>query len=302
MEERDIQLIEKYLAHDLTTAEVAEVERRLISDMEFRKIFDEYKLAAEALRLAHRDELKSRFRERDKILDKKTNVNSTPNTRLLWWLGAIVFSLLLLWFFITKQGPSETVINQTEDTLQVNEQKVDNPDTLRIEKNNDQPRADGNNRKQTKSIRDKASGKELYAANFEPYPGDDLENITRGSKDPINAYERFQLNYVEKEYESSLEAFNDMSASMQENDNLLFLKANALLALKRYSEAITILERVSKSNKSGYQVEALYYLALAELQRENIDRAKVLLDQYVQDTRAIEQNRAREILKEINTD
>lgn len=71
MEERDQILIDRYLAGELTQAEIRDLDRRLAEDPAFDAEVSALEEARQALKIKQREELKERFRKRDEVLDKK---------------------------------------------------------------------------------------------------------------------------------------------------------------------------------------------------------------------------------------
>src|SRR5688500_5835007 len=112
MEERDRILIERYLAQEMTATEKLEFENRMLHDALLRTEVEQYQLAIEALKIAQREELKDRFRQRDKILDKG-NTRHISGRRSLWLLAAIITGVIILsWslYYGYRQPATEEII------------------------------------------------------------------------------------------------------------------------------------------------------------------------------------------------
>ncbi|HOK63633.1 MAG TPA: hypothetical protein PLE17_07055, partial [Soehngenia sp.] len=72
--------------------------------------------------------------------------------------------------------------------------------------------------------------------------------------------EKFIAAYLAKNYSVALTLYDGIDESIRDSDNLLFLKANILLGLKRSNEARVILEQIVKNDQSRYTAEAKMYL------------------------------------------
>jgi tetratricopeptide (TPR) repeat protein len=142
-------------------------------------------------------------------------------------------------------------------------------------------------------------GRELYADNFEPYTDESLSIASRSDEDDMSAFEKFQLEYGKANYKEALETFQKLTPAQQENDNLRFLKANALMAVNQFDEVSTILDKVSKNPKSNYKTEALYYLALCEVRKGQFDPARKNLTNYLGDPDALKKVKAKTLLADM---
>lgn len=300
MEERDIVLIERYLAGELTLSERAEVERRAQEEPAFKKEFTEYMMALEAIRLAGREELKNRFRQRDKILDgKSAQVKRFNPGNHFWKLAAGVLIMILLGWLIYKgyQKPYEENIITEVEMDSVIDKNIDTTGSLQ----NTELRASNEEKKENKKIlKTRNKSEELYADNFEPYRDESMEPMARGDEDELSAFEQFELYYWDKNFEKAVAAFESMSESQKQNDNLRFLYANALMGLGKTDKAINILTDIIKNNKSIYKVEANLFLALSYLRVGNESEAKKHLDIYLKDESSEQKEKARKILAGID--
>ena len=297
MEALDQNLIERYWANEMSTTEKRNFEQRLALETGLQQEFEEFKLAMEAIKLAERKELLQRFMQRDKILDKKNQGNHPGRTRTLWLLSAaaIILAVMIAWNFLLSPTQSiDQADNTIPDTLTLDQKLPLQKDTLQI-----------NNSKEEEKIerkKDKPKSKEqvLYAANFETYKDDSMDPTSRSGEDELTPFEKFQLFYWEEKNAEALDEFKKLKPTDQANDNLRFLQANSLLALKRTEQAKQILLDIQKNNKSIYKAEVMYYLAWCEIQNGNIEAARKTLENYIASENAQQKENARKLLAELN--
>jgi len=296
MEALDQALIERYLVNEMTATERTHFEQRLALETGLRQELEEYKLVMEAVKLAERQELLQRFRDRDKILDRKTMLHSLNPNRRFWMLSAAaILMMIIAWrFFIQPGHDSDQAQQFPKDTTNIQQTLPIPQDTLQKDELNKEkkevPMAENTKPKK---------GTELYADNFKPYTDETLSLASRSDEDEMTAFEKFQLDYGKANYKEALETFQKLSPAQQANDNLRFLRANALMVLHQFDEAVTILDKVSKNPKSIYKTEALYYLALCEVRKEQFDAARKNLTNYINEPDALEKGKAKTLLTDL---
>jgi tetratricopeptide (TPR) repeat protein len=117
---------------------------------------------------------------------------------------------------------------------------------------------------------------DLFSDNFVPHPNS-LIIVDRGSQDISDMEETFSL-YDQKKYEKTLLGFEEI-LSEQENDDIAFYKANALLAVGKIDEAIQILQNIIENNQTDYLAPAKWNLALAYISQNKFQEAKPLLEE-----------------------
>ena len=116
----------------------------------------------------------------------------------------------------------------------------------------------------------------LFAQYFKPYREESLEPSLRGDSEPAPSEIFLQL-YWDGKYQEALTQFGALAASAQTNDNLLFLRAECLMALGKAEEAAVIYEAILARDKSRYIEAATWHLALAYLKMGKTLRAKTEL-------------------------
>jgi tetratricopeptide (TPR) repeat protein len=108
----------------------------------------------------------------------------------------------------------------------------------------------------------------LYAENFEPFPNVGPGNTRSAEKDDKQqAYTYYDMG----KYEDALKIFTQMD--MDTADKLY--AANAYMAIGEITKAITLLEQVSERG-TGLSIHAKWYLALCNMQEENLASARTL--------------------------
>jgi TolA-binding protein len=303
MEERDQILIERYITGEASSEERAEVNQRMQADSSFRQHVQEYAVAQQALQLHQRDELRNRFRQRDAVLDKKMQEQSTGAGNRNWWIGiaALILGLgFTAWYFLLK--PTSTGLPAHSDTgdttiirqeMQVQDSAaIQNHDEIikespgKVQEKSSTPNEDGN---QSKS-------EELFADYYEPYRDPMMDPAARGDSKPT-PLDQFRKAYWEMRYADVPLLFQQLDATYQQNDNYRFQQANALMKIGKVNEAIAMLENIIQLNRSRFVAEAHFYLGLGYLKRGNTTAAKKWLTTYIGLEKAKQKERANEILK-----
>ena len=126
-------------------------------------------------------------------------------------------------------------------------------------------------------LSNQSTPEELYAENFEPYRniiapvvrGENAEGLLEKS---FAHYERGDFNQAEKDFNTLYEASGDRY--------LLFYRGNALLALGRAEEAITIFKS-HQETRDNFYYKSRWYLALAYLKRDQKTEAVSILEEIV---------------------
>ena len=281
MQVKDQEWIERYFAGELTEAERAILESRMVEDPIFKNEVEQYQLIIGSLQLKRRGELLDRFKEKDRIV-----------RRIIPWKSlAAAFLVICGAFWLWNSQNSSPEINEYVapiiDSNNIHEKEMvfvdsvvsNSKPTEREEKDNDST-ANIKNRKPIipKSIEqpianNKFNHEELYAMNFEPYK-DETMNLNLRGEDAISPYDQFVKNYWSGKYQVVIDSFSTLNTALQKNDNVLFVKANALMATDRFEEAILILENIIKSDKSRYKMESRWNLGLCYLKKNELIKAK----------------------------
>ena len=295
MEQINQVLIERYFAQELSAAERNEIELRVQQDAQFRQEMAAYKLAMESIKLAQRAELKERFRQRDKVLDRRNKDFNIGRRNNLWMLAAAaVIAVFIGWqFFTNPQQASDQANVNPQDTTGI----VQNPpvqiDTVKKEESPKKAWEE-----ETTPDRSAKSGQEIFAENFDAYKDDAMDPTSRGNEE-LTSVEKFQMQYWEGKYEDAVTTYNTLSESQQENDNFRFIYAVALMATKKTKVAAPILADIVQNGITPFKSESVYYLALCHLQNGNFDEAGNNLKAYLADPDAGQKEKARKILADM---
>jgi len=296
MEQINQVLIERYFAQELSAAERNEIEQRVQQDAHFRQEMAAYKLAMESIKLAQRADLKERFKQRDKILDRRNKDFNIGRRSNLWLLAAAAIIVVFIgWKFYSspQQSSDQANINQKDTTNLVQNPGVV-PDTT---KSTYLPKEE---KKEDKAPVKKDEGSDLFADNFEPYKDDAMDPTSRGDNEKLSPLEKFQMLYWEGKYAQTLEAFKTLDPSHQANDNFRFIYANALMATSKTNEAAAIFSDIISFGKSPYKTESYYYLALCHLKNGKHDEARKNLETYLRDPDAEQKEKAKKILEDMD--
>lgn len=295
MEERDQILIDRYLAGELTQAEIRDLDRRLAEDPAFDAEVSALEEARQALKIKQREELKERFRKRDEVLDKKKP--ETPvlvKYRLTWvWIAAAVICGLLIWRFLLSDLKQTLPVNaESTDTSRYQETPVvridtiEQGDSLRQQSPPEKPRPP----KQDMATNNQ-QGQALFAEYYEPYKDALMDPTTRGDEN-LSTLQQFQKAYWENDYTNAARLFPQVPEQYRSNDNYRFMYANALLANGNIDKAIPFFKEIIEQNKSRYRTESMFSLALAELKKNNKKEATQWLETYIRDEKAKQKDKA----------
>lgn len=141
-----------------------------------------------------------------------------------------------------------------------------------------------------------ATGNRLFAENFKPCKDESLELSRRGTA-ALTPSERFQQLYWDDKHREAILAFDALGAAEKNNDNLLFIKANCLLATDQANEAAALLEQIIRNDRTRFMAEAKWYLSLSYLKSGRSKQAKSLLRSIETDTQSSRQPDAKRLLE-----
>ena len=299
MKAQDEHLIERYLAGDMTQDERRDMENRLQADPDLRQELMQYEMAIKSLRLAQREELKARFRDRDRMLDKDLTGKKPGITRRDMWMlavAAIVIVLLAINFLMPREeatyqshvNPVDTITTDPNQVIRVDTAKT----TVLPKDKPDMAEKIPDRKTKTKMER----GEELYAANFAPYRDDIMDPTSRSGDEGLSDLEKFQVFYWEGRYAEAAAMFEKLPAEYSDNLNFRFMYAMALMQANRMNDAGVILKDIRKDPGLLYFVEAGYYLALYEIRQGSFDSAKKLLTEYIKHPEATQTESAKKLL------
>ncbi|MBK8427741.1 MAG: hypothetical protein IPL27_18020 [Lewinellaceae bacterium] len=286
MEDKDTELIERYYRHDLNESELADFERRLTDDVEFWEAVHLHADALAVIRMEGTALLRAGLAAKGRMLDAMA---AEPKNRWRWFVVPIVLLLgALAWWWTSQKRASATV----PPTEMRNFVAPPVSDTIPAATPATPPQTPAVTRHKT------PDNQRIFATWFQPYKDASLEPARRGAAEPAPS-ERFQQLYWDGDYRSALAAFDLLDPSAQKNDNLLFLRANCLLANNQAEEAGILLETILRNDRSRFMAQASWYLALSRLQTGRRQAAEVLLRQIAADREAPRRADAQRVLRSL---
>ncbi len=292
--------IEKYLRRELTVAERLDFEQKIEADAALKREVEMYARAFQALQIKGREELKERFRDKDKAW-----LESQPATasggRNFWLKGFGILLLMLAGFLFWWNGKDARSpvlpAQKLPDTLENQLKNAVPQDTATLvppvateEKQAPPP---------SKKKPQQPDLHQLFAANFQPFKDETMNVTVRAPGVELTPFDRFQQAYWEDRHEEALTAFETMTPALKGSDNLLFVKANSLLATGKAEEAAGILEQIIANGRSRYAGEARWYLALAYLENGTPGKARQQLQTLASDAASPRQADAKKLLSQV---
>ncbi|GAB4157614.1 MAG: hypothetical protein Tsb0033_09660 [Winogradskyella sp.] len=133
------------------------------------------------------------------------------------------------------------------------------------------------------------SNEQLYAEFYSPDPG---LPTTMSSTDNYEFY-KAMVSYKQGDYKNALSTWTNQLKTKVANDTLNYFVGSALLADKKESESISYLKEVTNNDDSVFKNDAFYYLGLAYLKNDNLEKAKEYL-------RKSDFTKAKDLLKKLN--
>lgn len=288
MEEKDMALIEQYFRNLLNGEEQADFQRRLATDSGFREAVQLHRQAIEAIRIEGEAMLRARLAAKGRELDAQ------PTRRKdRWWLWALPAMLVCagaIWWAMPAALTEKPVIRQNPVSPTSPNLPVETTPSV-IPPVKTEP--------QTPPQRETREEPQVFASWFHPYKDDTLEPSVRGDAEPSPS-EVFQQRYWVGDYRAALDAFDALGANAQSNDNLLFLKANCLLATGSAEEAVPLLENIIRNDRSRFTAQAPWYLALSRLESGQEQQARALFQSIAADPNSPRQADAVRLLESLN--
>ncbi len=285
MEDQDQELIEQYYNNALSKAELVEFHRRLTSDAAFHEAVQLHEDALAAIRLEGTATLRARLAAKGRELDTGTH---KPGSRWSWWVVGTVAALLGAWavweWMPSENSPASEPVIETRDIAAP--QATDTLPTVPPPQ------------EQTEPAQKTPSHQRIFAAWFQPYKDPSLEPARRGDAERSPS-ERFQQLYWDGDYRAALAAFDSLGTSAKNNDNLLFLKANCLLATGQAAAAGALLENMLQHDPSRFSAHFGWYLALSRLHAGRAKEAETLLRRIVADPGSPRRADAERLLREL---
>jgi len=289
MTEREQELIEKYLANTLSEAERIAFEQELAGNSELGHELERHRKSLLAIRLKGREQIRQRWSTQPgEPAPPKTSDYMRPLARM----GIPVLILLLFIIFITwlwhtnstSPGYHNGISSDTLEVQPIQHRPVPPQDSL-MERPTIKPDIPSQHSK-------------VFAAYFKPYRDETMNPTTRSATDKT-PFERFQRLYWEGRYSEALTAYETLEPVLQDNDNMLFLKANLLLATGKTNESLALFEQIIRQERSRYLEEARWYRAMCYVKKGDWPAAKKQLSNIAASKGASHRKEAEQVLEQI---
>ena len=141
-----------------------------------------------------------------------------------------------------------------------------------------------------------SSPAKLFASHFEPY---DAHFVERGSdtQPQTTLASAFQA-YQQKDYSTALRQFNQVLATDEGNERILFYKGICHLALNQATDAIASLSIIASTDNHPFATQSKWYLALSYLLDERPEQAQPILKALSSET-SVYQQKANSLLNQV---
>lgn len=301
MEHKDLELIERYVLRIMSEEEINAFELRLKTDSNLKAELNDYQFAINLFKHNQAINAKDRLvKLENKILKKERKIKFFKYSVI----GFVLVLSFLILYFINFKGTSPSV-NHTADTLQLKKITVDSghQKTSALSKDSTIIKPEGNkirvDRKTNNTDYESASisTDQLFVMNYEPYWDESMQLDTRGEN---NGYlEQFYEFYYKKEYKKSLIVFDSLSETLKRNDNILFIKAMASMAIDDTYKAQIIISKILNNKRSRFTSQSEWYLALIYIKQNKLQNANQLLSKIRNEEHHIYRNKADRLFKNI---
>jgi hypothetical protein len=297
MENKDLELIERYFSNELSAEERAVFEQKLSSDAAFRREVEAYEKAVRYVRLDGRKALQASLGARGRQLDAE---KKSPASRRWWVLGALLLAVAVWWLFDGRDivpPPAAPGSSPHPDSLEIKAPPV-LPQTTspNPEREPPPPTQDGGGAPAEQTVpNQQTEADRLFAAYFQPYKDESLEPSVRGEGD-ATPEETFLQTYWDGKHPEALAAFEKMEAASKNKGDLQFLQANSLLALGRVKAALAVLENLPRTR---FPTEAKWLRALAFLKNGEREKAAALLREIAGEAGSARRGEAERLLSEL---
>ena len=144
-------------------------------------------------------------------------------------------------------------------------------------------------------LRQPTSPQDLYSQYFKPYDNE-FVSPKRGVDQSLELQVQSFREYDNGNFSSAIEGFNKILEEDQENTLVLFYLGNAQLAENDGQAAIITFKRFLELSQD-FTMQAKWYLALSYLKEDDVDEAKVLLEELENNEEIVKQ--AVKILKDL---
>jgi hypothetical protein len=278
----ELILIERYYRNELGEPERLAFEQRMAEDAAFKEAVELHGKAIQAIRLYGRTEMKKRLENRPMVVVK----NNSSRIVLLKWAAAIAVVAGLYWWFKPGAVPEVAPESHNAPTEPIHPDVVKAPEPV-------VPKVT------PPSVVHHANPERLFASAFKPYKGESIVPGVRGVEDGKDPETLFVEQYFNGKYREALATFSRLEPDRQKNDNFLFIRANALLALKKPTEAAAVLDDIIKRGNYYEIGQVKWYRALAELGKGDVVGTKQMLQGIVAGADTTRQGESARLLESI---
>ncbi|MBK6566798.1 MAG: hypothetical protein IPG18_16770 [Saprospiraceae bacterium] len=301
MEDKDLELIEKYVLRILSDEERVAFELKLKTDSVFRAELNDYESAINTFKNSHTIDIKNHLVSLENNIRQKER---KYNLRKLILFGTVLLLLLggfLYKNYMAKSPTAEINVDPMQNNIILPDTSIKNKllkpdDTLFIKSENSKRKE---KKKQTEIEAKKMvnSAEQLFVMNYEPYWDETMLMDVRGQNEGY--LEQFFEYYRIKDYRNTLIVFDSLSNILRQNDNILFIKAMALMESGETENPKSIFINIIDHKRSRYIYQSEWYLALLFLKEKNIEKANQLLNKIKIDKQSLYRNKAENLLRKV---
>jgi tetratricopeptide (TPR) repeat protein len=227
IEEQHITLFEQYLSNSMDENSLHEFEARLLYDTDFKCQFEQFKSIEQGIKEHYKTELKNKFSEIDKELDKE-HIISKPKRNKIIWLSTALAASIIVGFLIIQHFSTQVSLNQ-----------------LALE-----------NWEQDEGLPVKMSNKGKYDDAMNAYKLEEwnlaLKELNKITSDTATYYSAV-IYFEIKDFKNSLKLFDKIEENSIYYEEAQFRKALNYLSLEKKKEALEILSRIGNNKKSIYR-------------------------------------------------
>lgn len=289
MNTSDQDFIERYYSGSMEAQEMQEFQRRSQMDAAFAAEVKLHGLALQAISIEAESGLRKRLTQKGKAIDAENARRQKPlagKPGIAFFVVVIAMGIAVIWllnrYMFSDQEPA-TAPAESEQNLQPPAPILTPPGVQ--------------DSVETRAVPGPVSAEDLFAAWFEPYRDASIEPAIRGEREEeLTPEETFYQLYWDARYAEAITAFERLEPESKEKGDLLFLKANCLLAENKTTPAIKILEAPGRTR---FAKQARWLLALAYLRNGQQAKAAELLQSIAGDTASPKRKSAARLLAKL---
>lgn len=301
MEDKDLELIEKYVLRILSDEERVAFELKLKTDSVFRAELNDYESAINTFKNSHTIDIKNHLVSLENNIRQKER---KYNLRKLILFGTVLLLLLggfLYKNYMAKSPTAEINVDPMQNNIILPDTSIKNtlikPDDTLFKKSENSKRKEKKKQTEIEAKKMVNSAEQLFVMNYEPYWDETMLMDVRGQNGGY--LEQFFEYYRIKDYRNTLIVFDSLSNILRQNDNILFIKAMALMESGETENPKSIFINIIDHKRSRYIYQSEWYLALLFLKEKNIEKANQLLNKIKIDKQSLYRNKAENLLRKV---